>query len=80
MGDGQVAVFKWMWQNSEQILLEWVGRLMVLKILSKFELRRFCRTTGSVSLVRGKADRPGDFNEILDRPGDLNRKLAIWRE
>lgn len=26
-------------------------RLMVLKISSKFELRRFCRTTGSVAMV-----------------------------
>lgn len=27
-------------------------KLMVLKISSKFELRRFCRTTGSVSLIK----------------------------
>lgn len=26
-------------------------RLMVLKISSKFELRRFCRTTGAVAMV-----------------------------
>lgn len=26
-------------------------RLMVLKISSKFELRRFCRTTGTVAMV-----------------------------
>lgn len=27
-------------------------RIMVLKISSKFELRRFCRTTGAVAMVR----------------------------
>jgi len=32
-------------------------KLMVLKISSKFELRRFCRTTGAVSLV--KLGQPG---------------------
>lgn len=32
-------------------------KLMVLKISSKFELRRFCRTTGAISLV--KLGRPG---------------------
>jgi len=26
-------------------------RLMVLKISSKFELRRFCRTTGAIAMV-----------------------------
>ncbi|EFJ21647.1 hypothetical protein SELMODRAFT_271229 [Selaginella moellendorffii] len=35
--------------------------LMVIKISSKFELRRFCRTTGSVSLV--KLSRPR-FDEL----------------
>lgn len=29
-----------------------IYRLMVLKISSKFELRRFCRTTSAVALVR----------------------------
>lgn len=28
-----------------------VYRLMVLKVSSKFELRRFCRTTGAIALV-----------------------------
>eukprot|EP00897_Mesotaenium_endlicherianum_P003475 jgi/Mesen1/3155/ME000184S02226 len=32
-------------------------KLMVLKISSKFELRRFCRTTGAISMV--KLGRPG---------------------
>eukprot|EP00850_Spirogloea_muscicola_P004739 SM000020S06089 [mRNA] locus=s20:955321:958889:- [translate_table: standard] len=41
--------------------------LMVLKISSKFELRRFCRTTGSVSLVklgRPSADELGHADSI----------------
>jgi hypothetical protein len=33
------------------ILIVLACRLMVLKISSKFELRRFCRTTGAVAMV-----------------------------
>eukprot|EP00850_Spirogloea_muscicola_P006992 SM000034S12746 [mRNA] locus=s34:509540:513105:+ [translate_table: standard] len=42
-------------------------KLMVLKIASKFELRRFCRTTGAVSLVklgRPSADELGHADYI----------------
>ncbi|KAG0472377.1 hypothetical protein HPP92_016923 [Vanilla planifolia] len=36
-------------------------KLMVLKISSKFELRRFCRTTGSVALLKLSQPNPDDL-------------------
>lgn len=36
-------------------------KLMVLKIASKFELRRFCRTTGAVSLVKFQQPMPDEL-------------------
>ncbi|KAI4378899.1 hypothetical protein MLD38_016318 [Melastoma candidum] len=39
-------------------------KLMVLKISSKFELRRFCRTTGAVALLKLSAPSPDDLGYI----------------
>ncbi|MCL7029621.1 hypothetical protein MKW94_004069, partial [Papaver nudicaule] len=36
-------------------------KLMVLKISSKFELRRFCRTTGSIALLKLSQPSPDDL-------------------
>ncbi|PIA59862.1 hypothetical protein AQUCO_00400615v1 [Aquilegia coerulea] len=36
-------------------------KLMVLKISSKFELRRFCRTTGTVALLKLSQPNPADL-------------------
>ncbi|KAK9128454.1 hypothetical protein Syun_017251 [Stephania yunnanensis] len=36
-------------------------KLMVLKISSKFELRRFCRTTGSVAMLKLSKPNPDDL-------------------
>jgi T-complex protein 1 subunit theta len=36
-------------------------KLMVIKIASKFELRRFCRTTGAVSLVKLQEPTPDEL-------------------
>ncbi|KAF6150170.1 hypothetical protein GIB67_023125 [Kingdonia uniflora] len=36
-------------------------KLMVLKVASKFELRRFCRTTGAVSLLKLSQPNPDDL-------------------
>lgn len=36
-------------------------KLMVLKINSKFELRRFCRTTGSIALLKLSQPNPDDL-------------------
>ncbi|KAI3854408.1 hypothetical protein MKW92_023510, partial [Papaver armeniacum] len=36
-------------------------KLMVLKISSKFELRRFCRTTGSIALLNLRQPNPDDL-------------------
>lgn len=36
-------------------------KLMVLKISSKFELRRFCRTTGSVAILKLSQPNPDDL-------------------
>ncbi|KAL5717773.1 T-complex protein 1 subunit theta [Ranunculus cassubicifolius] len=37
------------------------GALMVLKISSKFELRRFCRTTGSIAMLKLCQPNPDDL-------------------
>ncbi|CAI9101029.1 OLC1v1038252C1 [Oldenlandia corymbosa var. corymbosa] len=39
-------------------------KLMVLKISSKFELRRFCRTTGAVALLKLSAPNPDDLGYV----------------
>ncbi|XP_027358032.1 T-complex protein 1 subunit theta [Abrus precatorius] len=39
-------------------------KLMVLKISSKFELRRFCRTTGSVALLKLSQPNPDDLGYV----------------
>lgn len=39
-------------------------KLMVLKISSKFELRRFCRTTGAVALLKLGSPSPDDLGYI----------------
>lgn len=39
-------------------------KLMVLKISSKFELRRFCRTTGSVAILKLSQPNPADLGYI----------------
>ncbi|KAK7381280.1 hypothetical protein VNO78_33852 [Psophocarpus tetragonolobus] len=39
-------------------------RLMVLKISSKFELRRFCRTTGSVAMLKLCQPNPDDLGYV----------------
>nr|GEV46128.1 T-complex protein 1 subunit theta [Tanacetum cinerariifolium] len=40
-------------------------KIMVLKIASKFELRRFCRTTGSVALLKlGSTVNPDDLGYV----------------
>ncbi|XP_047332347.1 T-complex protein 1 subunit theta-like [Impatiens glandulifera] len=39
-------------------------KLMVLKISSKFELRRFCRTTGSVALLKLGQPNPDDLGYV----------------
>ncbi|MCH80929.1 T-complex protein 1 subunit theta-like, partial [Trifolium medium] len=39
-------------------------KLMVLKISSKFELRRFCRTTGSVAMLKLCQPKPDDLGYI----------------
>ncbi|KAI4364407.1 hypothetical protein MLD38_020503 [Melastoma candidum] len=39
-------------------------KLMVLKISSKFELRRFCRTTGAVALLKLSAPSPDDLGYV----------------
>lgn len=50
-------------QNVGEMALHFCERhkLMVLKISSKFELRRFCRTTGAVSLVRLQQPMPDEL-------------------
>ncbi|KAK9671678.1 hypothetical protein RND81_12G047400 [Saponaria officinalis] len=39
-------------------------KLMVLKISSKFELRRFCRTTGAIALLKLSQPRPDDLGYV----------------
>ncbi|XP_028105607.1 T-complex protein 1 subunit theta-like [Camellia sinensis] len=39
-------------------------KLMVLKISSKFELRRFCRTTGAVALLKLGTPNPDDLGYV----------------
>lgn len=39
-------------------------KLMVLKISSKFELRRFCRTTGSVAMLKLSRPNPDDLGYV----------------
>ncbi|CAA0842778.1 T-complex protein 1 subunit theta [Striga hermonthica] len=39
-------------------------KLMVLKISSKFELRRFCRTTGAVGLLKLSQPHPDDLGYV----------------
>ncbi|KAH1084114.1 hypothetical protein J1N35_023875 [Gossypium stocksii] len=39
-------------------------KLMVLKISSKFELRRFCRTTGSSALLKLSQSKPDDLGFV----------------
>ncbi|KAK6945436.1 Chaperonin Cpn60/GroEL/TCP-1 family [Dillenia turbinata] len=39
-------------------------KLMVLKISSKFELRRFCRTTGAVALLKLSRPNPDDLGYV----------------
>ncbi|CAA3028049.1 T-complex 1 subunit theta [Olea europaea subsp. europaea] len=39
-------------------------KLMVIKISSKFELRRFCRTTGSVALLKLSQPNPDDLGYV----------------
>lgn len=39
-------------------------KLMVLKISSKFELRRFCRTTGSVAMLKLGRPNPDDLGYV----------------
>ncbi|XP_073052180.1 T-complex protein 1 subunit theta-like [Primulina eburnea] len=39
-------------------------KLMVLKISSKFELRRFCRTTGAVGLLKLSQPNPDDLGYV----------------
>lgn len=39
-------------------------KLMVLKILSKFELRRFCRTTGAVAMLKLGQPNPDDLGHV----------------
>ncbi|KAL2464788.1 CCT-theta [Forsythia ovata] len=39
-------------------------KLMVLKISSKFELRRFCRTTGAIALLKLSQPNPDDLGYI----------------
>ncbi|KAJ1398345.1 TCP-1-like chaperonin intermediate domain superfamily [Sesbania bispinosa] len=39
-------------------------KLMVLKISSKFELRRFCRTTGAVALLKLSQPNPDDLGYV----------------
>uniref|UniRef100_A0A803MN36 CCT-theta n=1 Tax=Chenopodium quinoa TaxID=63459 RepID=A0A803MN36_CHEQI len=39
-------------------------KLMVLKISSKFELRRFCRTTGAVALLKLSQPNPNDLGHV----------------
>lgn len=39
-------------------------KLMVLKISSKFELRRFCRTTGAVALLKLSQPNPDDLGHV----------------
>ncbi|KAI3669659.1 hypothetical protein L6452_40980 [Arctium lappa] len=39
-------------------------KLMVLKIASKFELRRFCRTTGAVALLKLGTVNPDDLGHV----------------
>ncbi|KAK6941999.1 Chaperonin Cpn60/GroEL/TCP-1 family [Dillenia turbinata] len=39
-------------------------KLMVLKISSKFELRRFCRTTGAVALLKLSKPNPDDLGHV----------------
>ncbi|KAF7819289.1 T-complex protein 1 subunit theta [Senna tora] len=39
-------------------------RLMVLKISSKFELRRFCRTTGAVAILKLSQPNPDDLGYV----------------
>lgn len=39
-------------------------KLMVLKISSKFELRRFCRTTGAVALLKLSQPSPDDLGYV----------------
>nr|XP_016463218.1 PREDICTED: T-complex protein 1 subunit theta-like [Nicotiana tabacum] len=39
-------------------------KLMVLKISSKFELRRFCRTTGAVAVVKLSQPNPDDLGYV----------------
>lgn len=39
-------------------------KLMVLKISSKFELRRFCRTTGSVAMLKLSQPNPDDLGYV----------------
>ncbi|KAL3820279.1 hypothetical protein ACJIZ3_006184 [Penstemon smallii] len=39
-------------------------KLMVLKISSKFELRRFCRTTGAVALLKLSHPSPDDLGYV----------------
>ncbi|XP_075517841.1 T-complex protein 1 subunit theta-like [Primulina tabacum] len=39
-------------------------KLMVLKISSKFELRRFCRTTGTVALLKLSQPNPDDLGYV----------------
>lgn len=38
--------------------------LMVLKISSKFELRRFCRTTGAVAMLQLGQPNPDDLGFV----------------
>ncbi|CAI0432753.1 unnamed protein product [Linum tenue] len=39
-------------------------KLMVLKISSKFELRRFCRTTGAIAMLKLSAPNPDDLGHV----------------
>lgn len=39
-------------------------KLMVLKISSKFELRRFCRTTGAVAMLKLSQPNPDDLGHV----------------
>ncbi|CAN1245722.1 T-complex protein 1 subunit theta [Linum grandiflorum] len=39
-------------------------KLMVLKISSKFELRRFCRTTGAIAMLKLSAPNPDDLGYV----------------
>ncbi|RYR32375.1 hypothetical protein Ahy_A10g046958 isoform A [Arachis hypogaea] len=41
-----------------------IYRLMVLKISSKFELRRFCRTTGAVAMLKLGQPNPDDLGYV----------------